>query len=333
MVWGGSVSPTEIASSEMLIYDMKGGKWVKEYTPPPFYKDLLPPPALRRVTAPWPTKTLTGGAKGDGGSGGMNGSIAGEKTSSLIVGGVIGGVALLGAFSGIFFLRWRQYRRQKQGLRAVTGASQVGQGGDGRRFAERAQWKDPQCVAIRNEPQVVEQSYSHVDRTLQELVEQQRQLEQKRQLLVLKQHGLTTNTTNTTTGSPDLVSSEQLRAPALLPGAKSEYLSSPSSTSSSSPTPPLPMSSTPSFNPESLYADLLLSTASLTPIPTVQMIPLVANDGGYADGYEGVRSGAGTRKESDLNQEMVEPMYGSGPPVSAAVQDVVYMPSHSAGME
>lgn len=275
LAWGGSVSLTDIASSEMLIFDMKGRKWVKEYTPPPCYKDLLPPPALRRVTAPWPIKTLTGGA--DAGSGEANGGdgkgsgATKEETNSAIIGGVIGGVALLGAFAGIFFLQRRQHRPQGQGSGASPGTGQATEGNDGEGFSERVQRMGQQGVATSNEPQEVEQSYSHVDRSLQELVEQQRQLEQKRQLLILKQHGLTTNTTNTTTSSLDLVSAEQLRAPALIPDAKLEYLP-PLSISSSSPAPLMPSSSTSSFSPESLYTDLLLSTAGLTPIPTVQIM-------------------------------------------------------------
>lgn len=213
----------------------------------------------------------------------------------------------------------------------MPGTGQATEGNDGEGFPERAPWKDPQGVATSNEPQAAGQSYSHVDRTLQELVEQQRQLELKRQLLILKQQGLTTNTTSS---CPDLVYAELLRAPALLPGAKSEYLSPPSSASSSLPTPPLPMPSTPSFGPESLHADLLLSTASLTPIPTEQMIPeLVANDGDYANEYEGARPGTGARKESDLNQETIEPMYESGPSANAAVPDVLYMPFPTAGVD
>ncbi|KAG9061054.1 hypothetical protein KI688_007683 [Linnemannia hyalina] len=299
LIWGGSSASKVMAPSEMLIYNLVSSEYVKQYTPPAYYKDLLPPPALRRVTAPWPTKTLTGGAvAGSGGADGGDGKGSGatrEETNSAIIGGAIGGVFLLGAFAGIFFLRRRQHRRQEQGSSAVTGVSQAGQGGDGGGFAERAQWKGPQGVAIKNDPQAVEQDYSHVDRTLQELVEQQRQLEQKRQLLMLKQKGLTTNTTTT---SPDQVSSEQPRAPAVLTHTKSEYHHPPpSSTSSSSPTPPLPMSSTPTFNPETLYADLLLSTAGLTTKPTVQVVPgLVVYDGDYADEYEGAHPGTGARK-------------------------------------
>ncbi|KAF9154786.1 hypothetical protein BG015_011968 [Linnemannia schmuckeri] len=332
LVWGGGASQNEMAPSEMLIYDFGRREYVKKYTPPTYYKDLSPPPALRRVTAPWPTKTSTSGAVA--GSGGTENGTTREGTSSAIVGGILGGLALLSVFVGIFFLR---RRRREQKWRAVTGADQAGQGDVGVESSEKGPWKEPQGVTTKHDPQATEQDYNYVDKTLQELVEQQRQLEHKRQLLILKQQGLTTNgsSIDIDTTSQGLVSVEQLRGPAVLPGAKSEYLPPLPSTSSSSPTstPQLSMSSTPLPSPESLYADLLLSTAALTTKPTVQMIPsLVANDGNYVDGYEGARQGVSVGKESDLEQ-MIEPIYGPVQTVSNVIPDVVYMPSLDAGVD
>ncbi|KAF9154785.1 hypothetical protein BG015_011967 [Linnemannia schmuckeri] len=337
LIWGGSSASTVMAPSEMLIYNFASSEYVKEYTPPAYYKDLSPPHALRRVTAPWPTKTPTGGA--DAGSGGVENGATREETNSAIVGGVVGGLALLGAFAGIIFLGWKQRQREKQKSTETTGSNST-QNNDGE-VAESVQWKGPQGVATSNEPQATEQHFDYVDRTLQELVEQQRQLEHRRHLLILKQQGLTPNTTNTDidTTSLDLVSVEKLRAPAVLPGAKSEYFPPPPSTTATPPTPPLLLPSTPSFSPETLYADLLLSTAGVTSKPTVQSVPgLVVYDGdfvrdNYADEYEGARSGAGARKESDLEQEMVEPMCGPSPTLNSAISDLVYVPSPNVGMD
>ncbi|KAF8938498.1 hypothetical protein BGZ47_008556 [Haplosporangium gracile] len=336
LVWGGGASQSEMAPSEMLIYDFGRREYAKDYTPPAYYKDLLPPPALRRVTAPWSTKTLTGGA--DAGPSGTGGDATREGNSSAIVGGVIGGLTLLGVFVRIFFLR---RRRQEQSWGAATGAGKAKKDEDGAETTKRAQWKDPQGVTAKHDPHAAEQDHDYVDKTLQELVNQQRQLEHKRQLLILKQQGLATNATSIDfdTISQDLVSVEQLRAPAVFPDAKSEYIPPHPSTTATSPTPPLLLSSTPSFSPETLYADLLLSTADLATKLTVQSVPgLVMYDGdsardGYADGYEGARPGAVTRRESDLDQETVEPICGPSPVVNNSIPDLVYVPSPNVGMD
>ncbi|KAF9539435.1 hypothetical protein EC957_005394 [Mortierella hygrophila] len=106
LIWGGSSASKVMAPSEMLIYNLVSSEYVNQYTPPAYYKDLLPPSALRRATAPWPTKTLTGGAVArSGGADGSDGKGSGatrEETNSAIIGGVIGGVVLLGTFAGIF---------------------------------------------------------------------------------------------------------------------------------------------------------------------------------------------------------------------------------------
>lgn len=300
LIWGGKTDSEVLAPSEMLIYNIAKAEYVTQYTPPAFYKDRLPPPALRRVTAPWPTKTLT--SWGDAGSAtngdGKGSSATKEETTSAIVGGVVGGLALLGAFAGIFFLRRRLHLRQVQKSNAGVETDQTGQGGGGCETPGRRLCKNPQCHTTRNDPHATEQDYDHVDRSLQELVEQQRQLEQKRQLLILKQQGLSKNGSNTDcdTSSLHLASGELTRAPAILQGAKTEYQLPSPATATLTPTPTPLQSSRPSFSPDSLYADLLLSTASLTVKPTVHTAPdsvayndELAGSNEYADRYEGAR--------------------------------------------
>ncbi|KAF9154784.1 Acyl-CoA-binding domain-containing protein 5 [Linnemannia schmuckeri] len=55
LIWSGSRFRNMTTDpNEMLIYNFKSKTYVQEYTPPAFYKDLRPPPALTRTTAPWP---------------------------------------------------------------------------------------------------------------------------------------------------------------------------------------------------------------------------------------------------------------------------------------
>jgi hypothetical protein len=288
----------------MLIFDLEKGLYANQYKPPAFYKDILPPPGLRRITAPWPTKTHTGGGdtgSGDGAtnSGGKGSGATAEEATSAIVGGVVGGLALLGAFAGIIFLRQRLNQGQDSKLRVTAGRPQAGQGDDNEAVAERGGLcKDPQGIATRDDPYATEQNYNNVDRSLQELVEQQRQLEQKRQLLILKQQGLATNGTDTDvdTTSLNLVSGELPRAPAFLLGAKTEYQPPFPAIETPTPTPAILPPSKPSFSPDTLYTDLLLSTANLNMKPTVHTAPEsvvydveTAGGDGYADRYEGAR--------------------------------------------
>ncbi|KAG0306245.1 hypothetical protein BGZ97_000813 [Linnemannia gamsii] len=184
-------------------------------------------------------------------------------------------------------------------LRVTAGRPQAGQGDDNEAVAERGGLcKDPQGIATRDDPYATEQNYNNVDRSLQELVEQQRQLEQKRQLLILKQQGLATNGTDTDvdTSSLNLVSGELPRAPAFLLGAKTEYQPPFPAIETPTPTPAILPPSKPSFSPDTLYTDLLLSTANLNMKPTVHTAPEsvvydveTAGGDGYADRYEGAR--------------------------------------------
>ncbi|KAG0377366.1 hypothetical protein BGX24_006255 [Mortierella sp. AD032] len=58
LIWGGRVNENVIAPAEMIIYSFSTSTYVKQYTPPAFYKDLRSPPSLTRTTAPWATDEL-----------------------------------------------------------------------------------------------------------------------------------------------------------------------------------------------------------------------------------------------------------------------------------
>lgn len=137
--------------------------------------------------------------------------------------------------------------------------------GRGRTWKDDPQWS----AAPRHGPKVAKQIVANaVDRTLQELVEQQRELEQKRQLLVLKHQGLATSDSEASlTQHQHLQQQQPVRAPAFFAGAKTEYISPPPPTPASIPLPPSTLVSS-----ESFYTDILLSTTSMTSKPTVHAV-------------------------------------------------------------
>ncbi|KAG0316500.1 Acyl-CoA-binding domain-containing protein 5 [Linnemannia gamsii] len=107
LIWGGSAEQTVLAPSDMLIYNLKTSSYVQQYTPPPGYKDLKPPPPLTRTTALWATQSPTSST--NAGSGTTNGGStdsgsAPSGSNAAIVGGVVGGLSLMGAFAGVLNL-------------------------------------------------------------------------------------------------------------------------------------------------------------------------------------------------------------------------------------
>ncbi|KAG0316502.1 hypothetical protein BGZ97_006802, partial [Linnemannia gamsii] len=208
-------------------------------------------------------------------------------------------------------------------------AERGGGGTNGVDATERGLWKGPKDGAFESDPQGTRQDYTDADMTLQELVNQQQDLEQKRQLLMLMQQGLTMDA-----ASSILESSQQFRGPAAVSGDQSDYYLPPPPPSMPTPTQPLgrPMRNSPGYsNSESLTGDVVSKR------PTVQAMPglvVYESDGadGYADGYVGARLLDDVRRESDLTQETIEPTYGTSPTVNNAIPDLVYAASPDVGM-
>jgi hypothetical protein len=340
LVWGGAPSWFTMGISEMTIYNFNTSTYVSQYTPPPDYKDLQPPPPLTRTVAIWPTQTAAG--EKDVGSGNKDLDPPPVGSSAAIAGGVVGLLVLLCAIIGIFFLR-RKRRFQKEGededsvktkreVPSELSSDQAERGGGGTNgvdATERGLWKGPKDGAFESDPQGTRQDYTDADMTLQELVNQQQDLEQKRQLLMLMQQGLTMDA-----ASSILESSQQFRGPAAVSGDQSDYYLPPPPPSMPTPTQPLgrPMRNSSGYsNSESLTGDVVSKR------PTVQAMPglvVYESDGGdgYSDGYVGARLLDDVRPESDLTQETIEPTYGTSPTVNNAIPDLVYAASPDVGM-
>jgi hypothetical protein len=167
LIWGGSINKTVNAPAEMIIYSFSTSTYVKQYTPPAFYKDLKAPPPISRTTEPRATDEQTPFPVG------------------AAVGGAVAGLLLVGAIAGLFILR----RRQNQGLdkrynesrdrdagrsRGLRGVFQQWRGGGGGLF--KGAKKDP----VENDEDEV------LERTLKELEEEHKELEHQRQRLVLQ---------------------------------------------------------------------------------------------------------------------------------------------------
>jgi hypothetical protein len=346
LIWGGRTSPTDMATSEMLIYNLTSAAYVKQYAPPSFYRNLQPPPPISRTKAPWDT-TGSGPTKD-----GLPVSIG------AIAGGVIGALALMGGTVGFFLLRQKQRRQQQQdrdndqdgdgndkntdpsGERTVGGlrlrnTSDEGEGAHRRDGlgAGKGPWRDPHgsaaiAGAITNDPHSPIHDYADVNRTLQDLVQQQQELELRRQLLVLQQYGLPSGTSLT---------SSPIRGPSMYAAMTSNYHPPP-------PTGSPPLSSTRFDGTASLHSDTI-STGVLSNGRTVQAVSgSLVMDGdygndGYVDGYDGSRFGPPVRRSSDLEQDSAEPIYRPSPAGAVAAgsgsntyPDVVYMVSPDVGM-
>lgn len=111
LVCCGTPNGSAAVPFDMIIYDFDASSYTHEYTPPPGYNDLHPPPPLTKTAAAWPTHNpgIRGGTDKDGKETGI--SPAGSNTE--IVGCVIERVALLCVIAGISIL-WLRQRRKGQ---------------------------------------------------------------------------------------------------------------------------------------------------------------------------------------------------------------------------
>ncbi|KAF9922834.1 Acyl-CoA-binding domain-containing protein 5 [Linnemannia zychae] len=314
LLWGGG-SPGNVTSNEVLIYSLMTDSYVTNYVPLEFYKSRVPHATPRRRTSPWEPESASRGV--NPGSDSTNNSLDATKNPvGSIVGGTIGGFALAGVMFGIIF--WRYTQRNKDG-QAQGGRDRML---DANNIARRLH-KDPQDTGAKNDNPDFEQDHGDVDKALQELVKQQRELDQQRHLLMQKQQRLID------TNPPDDIdvnyvapppASHIPRAPAYIGGAKTEYRSP-------SPSPPLesataktlsseelvsvPARTPPAF-PDSFYENLILPSSAK---PTVQ-----AGSGGhgYNNGYSNTTAAVGSSGSEDNHQEAHElHMYGPGDNINA----------------
>ncbi|KAG0272720.1 hypothetical protein BGZ95_011496 [Linnemannia exigua] len=284
IIWGGRRGAIVNALPEMMIYNISSSTYITEYQPPAFYKDLRPPPPLTRTKAPWPTDG-TNDPKG------------------LTIGCVVGGLVLVGAIAGIIITarrrrqrhRLTQTHRRPESLinRASNRLTQLLMPGRRRgRGPEEGGCggslkKDPQLTI---EDLKLQQTLRELEEEEKELEEQQKEIDQKRQLLVLQRKESSSSS-----------SSRPKRGPIAFVADEAEIISLPTSLLQ--------------LSPVTLYS-VAYSPESLNDRRTVQAGPMgVYQSDSYAD--------AGPRKESDLGQDVIEPIYEPSPRVNNAIPDLV----------
>ncbi|KAF9902123.1 Acyl-CoA-binding domain-containing protein 5 [Linnemannia zychae] len=256
LIWGGSTPQSIVAPPEMLIYNITASRYVTQYTPPAFYKDLQPPPALSRTTAPWADQELS------------------LRKSPTIIGASVGGsVMLIALFATAFFIR----RRRR----------------DGR--VKRNSKKAPQETDNDSE---LERTLKELEDKRNEIEDQKKELDLKRELLV-QQHQQSSQ-----------MQSALKRASKPMVGESYMLLSPPSAPHQLIPEP------------------ISYSHEDLNSRRTVQGVF------GPIDMYQGdCYADHNPRRESDMAQDVIEPMYGPSSPVNSAIPDVVYHASPDVGME
>ncbi|KAG0316497.1 hypothetical protein BGZ97_006797 [Linnemannia gamsii] len=296
LIWGGGKFKIEAVSSEMLIYNMNTSSYVQQYTPPAHYKDLKPPHPLTRTKAPWATDSP---------------ELSGQSSDrppvpvGVAVGGAVGGLVIVVVLAGSLLMLQRRkqtqsknYHEQKAtdspgGLRGLLGLGRARDGG--RRGSSKGPENNPQET---NEDDELERA---MDR-LKELEDRQKKLDQKRQLFLEQQH----------------VSHLQLlkiqkRGPMAFPNDKAEIISWPLP-------PPRP-------GRDAAFS-VSYAPGVLQDMRTVQAVT------GPIDIYHGDSYvNDGQQKESELVQDLIEPMYESSPAVNNAIPDLVYIPPPNVGMD
>lgn len=297
LIWGGMVNHTVQASSEMLIFNFNTSTYVKQYTPPAYYKDLKPPPTPpTRTKAPWDTD-------------GRTALVANNKDLDrsplpirAIIGGVVGGLVLVGIVVGMFFMRQRWRQGQPQDSRALKkeNAPKGQKGLLERLWGGNGKGRDLSKDA-NNHPQEIKEDDDEQERTFRALEEEQRVLDLQRQTLVQQHQEF----------NPRMPMNHK-RAPTALIYDKAEIIPS-----------PIPPSRP---GPDTVYS-VSYSPENLQDRKTVQgvtgPIGMFLGDS-YVDD--------GPTRESELAQDMIEPVYDPSPVVNSAIPDVVYELSPDVGM-
>ncbi|KAF9920662.1 Multiple epidermal growth factor-like domains protein 8 [Linnemannia zychae] len=166
LVWGGTSSPDVVAPSPVLVYNIGTNTWMSDYTPPASYVAAASASATTSGAAPTGTSNQV-----TTGPGNIDNKGASNNTGA-IVGGVVGGLAVVGAVLGFLF-----YRRMKQNQNSESktdvknnsnGSSPPAPGGSGANDAD-------------------ESREDQIKRMQSQLDNQQQQLEYQRQLILLQQ--------------------------------------------------------------------------------------------------------------------------------------------------
>ncbi|KAF8932934.1 hypothetical protein BGZ47_011098 [Haplosporangium gracile] len=285
LIWSGSRFRNMTTDpNEMLIYNLKSKTYIQEYTPPAFYKDLKPPPALTRTTAPWPIDPP-------------------HNSKSVPIGlvvGTVGGLVLIGAVIGMFFVQ-RQRRRDptkdilQRFRRTQSRASRQ------RPFSSllrrRLGLGEQNAASSKRDPQKTEEDLK-LEKYLQELEDQKKTLEdQQRKLDLQRQRLVLQHQDSYARMPPDLK-----RAPSAYLDSMAHWISPPTG-----PHQPIP-------------EPIIYSAEYLRDRRTVQAVPLYhASDG--------------PRKESEMEQDVIETIYEPSPEVNHAIPDLAYLPSLDIGMD
>lgn len=197
IIWGGRTSEYVLAPPDILIYDFVLRTWTTQYTAPPSYANLTPPPKIVRTAPPWATVSPTSPSS----STSSTSSVIPTQTtiptansnSGVIVAGVVGGLGLVAAAIGVFFFRYRRSRNRRkdrgffvkttnddseESRSLATAAAALSTGGGG---STRSRGSD----SLAKDPMESNEEYE-LERTLMDLEEQKRELELKQQQLVLQ---------------------------------------------------------------------------------------------------------------------------------------------------
>ncbi|KAF8930950.1 hypothetical protein BGZ47_000300 [Haplosporangium gracile] len=119
VVWGGSADANNtLPSAQPIVFDTTLKKWVDSYKPPQYYIDNPPPKKPTSSSGSGNNGSSGSGGGGTGGNGNNNngdGSGPGSSSTSSglapIIGGVVGGLAVILAIAGFLVYRRRQNRR------------------------------------------------------------------------------------------------------------------------------------------------------------------------------------------------------------------------------
>lgn len=188
LLWGGASPATPLPpdTKKVFIFSLDTGSWSTSYTPPASYINAPPPPTLTRTEALWPTPYNSTRNTSTTRSPFPTSTPTPTPTPiAAIVGGAVGGVALLVAISGAAFIRQRRGRQHWRGGRASRGGSFRGDQDESTSLARGGIRKSHH--SLDDSDQNGSTGESDLERTLQDIHAQHEALEMRRKLL-LQQH-------------------------------------------------------------------------------------------------------------------------------------------------